>query len=108
MIIASLLYVVLMGLTGFSASAEMFTALQVISRGFMAAQNTLSTTMIVECLANEDRGWGVGVFGAVGILGSAVTLMLYGIVGHMDAAWRWMYATSGILFIPLFLSLIHI
>jgi MFS family permease len=78
-----------------------FTILQTIARGFMAAQTTLSTTMIVETFDATNRGWGIGSMSAISVLGGAVALILYGFLGSSLDGWRWMYGLSAVLLIPL-------
>lgn len=101
MVYSSALYVILTASSGLAMKAWVFTLLQTLARGFMATQNNMSTIMIVECLNADDRGWGVGTFSAMGILGSAFALVVFGFVGDLPSAWRYLYVFSGMLFLPL-------
>ena len=74
--------------TGLSYSVQSFTACQVLARGFMSAQNTLATTMLVETLDAKNRGWGVGFYSALSILGNATALLVFAFIGD-SRPWRY-------------------
>jgi len=101
MLASSVAFLLLSAGTGIAQDVYVFTTLQVIARGFIQAQTTLATTIIVEAFNAVDRGWGVGVYSAVAILGNASTLILYGFIGDIPGFWRWLYGSSLFILIPL-------
>lgn len=101
MLVSSTLYLLFVSMCGLSQGVAEFTAMQLLARGFMAAQNTFSTTLLIEGLNAEDRGWGIGTYGSTKFLGAATVLLIFGFVGDLPDAWRGLFLSSGIMFLPL-------
>jgi MFS family permease len=78
-------------LTAFSATKEMFTACQFLSRIFIIAELTLSNCTIVEEFDDDNRGWAIGMLGAISSTGLGLGLVMFGMVGGHSWGWRVMF-----------------
>jgi len=84
-------YTVLTGATAFAPTAEIFVALQFLTRIFAVAEVMLAYVVISEELDPEHRGWGVGALAALGALGNALALIAFGFVDVLPMGWRALY-----------------
>ncbi|MDH3687645.1 MAG: MFS transporter [Myxococcales bacterium] len=79
-------------LTAFSQNAEQYIALQFASRFFIAGEAMLAVVVLTEELQARDRGWGIGMLGALGALGHGGAALVFGFVDVLPYGWRAMYA----------------
>jgi MFS family permease len=84
-------YTALTAATAFAPSYEVFTALQLLSRMFMAAEYLLAIVVIVEEFDPGNRGFGIGALGVLAVLGRGVSVVLFGLVEEIPFGWRGLY-----------------
>lgn len=77
--------------TAFARTASEFVWAQMIARAFIGAEVMLGSVVIVEELAARDRGWGIGVLGALGALGHGAAAFAFAFVDVMPFGWRMLY-----------------
>jgi putative MFS transporter len=77
--------------TAFVETAEQFVWAQMAARAFIGAEVMLASVVIVEELAARDRGWGIGVLGALGALGHGGAAMAFAFVDVLPFGWRMLY-----------------
>jgi len=87
-------------LTAFVRSPVEFAALQFLARIFIAAEGMLAVVVVVEELEAGNRGWGLGVLGAMGALGHGVASLVFSVVNVLPFGWRALY---GLGVVPLLL-----
>ena len=78
-------------LTAFSRTAEEYIALQFLSRFFIAGEAMLAVVVLAEELRARDRGWGIGMLGALGALGHGAAALVFGFVDVLPFGWRALY-----------------
>jgi MFS family permease len=78
--------------TAFVRSVEEFMALQFLARVFIAAETMLAVVVIAEELHAGDRGFGIGLLGALGALGHGLAALVFGFVEVLPFGWRALYA----------------
>lgn len=86
--------------TAFARNASDFMMLQFMARAFVYAEVMLASVVIAEELGAHDRGWGLGMLGALGSLGHGFAAIAFGFVDDLPFGWRALY-TLGV--IPLLL-----
>jgi len=92
-----LLLVTILGFTLFTAltslaqTATQFMGLQFLARVFIAAEGILAVVVIAEVFDARNRGWGIGVVGAMGTLGHGVASIVFAAVNILPFGWRSMY-----------------
>lgn len=79
-------------LTAFARTAEEYIALQFASRFFIAGEAMLAVVVLTEELRARDRGWGIGMLGALGAFGHGAAALVFGFVDVLPFGWRAMYA----------------
>ncbi len=91
-------------LTALAPSATVFAAFQVLTRTFATTATVVSFVMVAEEFPAQHRGWGIGMLGAVGATGFALSAAAYSQVERLPYGWRSIYAFGGvaILLLPLF------
>jgi MFS family permease len=82
--------------TAFSQNAQQFVALQLFARMFIYAETMLAVVVLAEELEASNRGWGIGMLGALGALGHGLAAILFGFVEELPFGWRAMYAIGAI------------
>ena len=87
-------YTLMTAATALSPSYAWFVACQFGASGFLAAELLLSLIVIVEEFRPGHRGWGVGVAGALAVLGRGLALGLFGFVEDIPFGWRGLYAVG--------------
>ncbi|MCP5059603.1 MAG: MFS transporter [bacterium] len=87
-------------LTGFAQTPLQFVSLQFLLRVFAYAETALAVVVLTEELDSEDRGWGIGMLGALGSLGHGVAAIAFGFIEVVPFGWRGLYALG---IIPLLL-----
>jgi putative MFS transporter len=86
--------------TAFARDATDFMILQFAARAFVYAEVMLASVVIAEELGARDRGWGLGMLGALGSLGHGFAAIAFAFVDDLPFGWRALY-TLGV--IPLLL-----
>jgi len=93
-----LLLVTIIGLTlstlatAFVRTPAELVIVQCIGRLFMAAESMLAVVVIAEELAARDRGFGLGIMGALGSLGYGLAAGVLALVNLLPFGWRALYA----------------
>lgn len=77
--------------TALAPGAVSFMALQCLGRAFIAAENMLAIVVVAEELDARNRGWGVGMLGAMGALGFGLASVLFALVDWLPYGWRALY-----------------
>lgn len=78
-------------LAAFSTSAAVFVGLQMVGRTFMVTCTATAFVIVTEELAAENRGWGIGIIGAVGAFGVGLSALLFAAIEWLPYGWRAMY-----------------
>ena len=86
---------------GLSFDAIVFVGCQMFARMFMVTAAATAFVIISEELAASQRGWGIGILGAVGAFGVGLAAALFAAIEILPWGWRTMYAL-GILPVLLF------
>lgn len=77
--------------TAFAQNAQQYMILQLIARVFISAETLLAVVVLTEELAAKDRGWGIGLLGALGSLGHGLAAIVFGFVNDLPFGWRALY-----------------
>jgi len=77
--------------TAFAQTAEQFMMLQLIARIFITGETLLAVVVLTEELAARDRGWGIGILGALGSLGHGLAAIVFAFVDVLPFGWRALY-----------------
>lgn len=80
--------------TAFAQDAVQFMVLQFLARAFIYAETMLAVVVLTEELEAEERGWGIGMLGALGALGHGLAAILFGFVDVLPYGWRALYAVG--------------
>jgi len=80
--------------TAFARTAGEFMALQFMARVFIYGETMLAVVVLAEELRAKDRGWGIGMLGALGSLGHGLAAVVFGFVGVLPFGWRALYAAG--------------
>ena len=80
--------------TAFARDAAEFMVLQLLARTFVYAEVMLAPVVVAEELHARDRGWGIGMLGALGSLGHGVAAMVFAFVDDLPFGWRALYAVG--------------
>jgi putative MFS transporter len=91
-------YTLFTGLTAFSPNDWSFLVCQFFARAFGAAEMVLAMVVVAEEIDKEHRGWALGVFGALALMGGGLALMLFAFIDRLPMGWRAMYLVG---FVPL-------
>jgi MFS family permease len=91
-------------LTGFSQNAEQFVALQMFTRVFFVTGSAVAFVVITEEFPAGNRGWGIGMLGALGACGHGLAMLLYAFSEQLPYGWRMLYFVGlvPIFFFPMF------
>ncbi|MEO8604633.1 MAG: MFS transporter [bacterium] len=77
--------------TALAPNADAFIAAQVIARTCIAAETMLAIVVIIEEFDAGNRGWGIGMLGALGAFGYAVASLMFSLVNALPYGWRALY-----------------
>jgi putative MFS transporter len=80
--------------TAFAASSTQFMLIQLAARVFITAETFLAVVVLTEELTARDRGWGIGLLGALGSLGHGLAAAVFAFVDDMPFGWRSLYAVG--------------
>jgi MFS family permease len=91
--------------SAFAQSAIQFIIAQTFTRTFLVACTACAVVIIAEELPARNRGWGIGILGALGSLGFGLGALLYARVDLLPFGWRAMYLVGGVplLMMPMFI-----
>ncbi len=78
--------------TAFVRSTNEFIVLQFLARAFIAGETMLAVVVIAEELHARDRGFGIGLLGALVALGHGLAALIFGFVEILPFGWRALYA----------------
>jgi MFS family permease len=78
--------------TAFVQTPAQFAVAQVVARTFLYAETALAVVVLAEEMRAADRGWSIGVLGAVGALGHGVAAIAFAFVDVLPFGWRALYA----------------
>jgi putative MFS transporter len=79
-------------LTAFARTPVEFALLQCLGRGFLYAETAIAIVVITEELAAKDRGFGLGLLGALGATGYGLSAIALPLVDYAPFGWRFFYA----------------
>lgn len=79
-------------LAAFAPNAFVFVGLQMVGRMFMVTTAATSFVIVTEELGARNRGWGIGIIGAVGAFGVGLSALLFAAIDWLPYGWRAMYA----------------
>jgi MFS family permease len=82
--------------TGFALTPMQFVIAQTVARTFIVATIATAVVIIAEELPAEHRGWGIGMFGAIGAFGYGLGALLYAFVDVLPYGWRFLYVMGGL------------
>ena len=82
--------------TAFVQTAEQFAIVQFFTRACLYAETSLAVVVLAEELQAKDRGWGIGVLGALGALGHGVAALLFAFVEVLPFGWRALYVLGAL------------
>jgi MFS family permease len=82
--------------TAFVQTTPQFIAAQFLARMFIYAETMLAVVVLTEELGAGERGWGIGMLGALGALGHGLAAILFGFVEDLPFGWRALYAAGAI------------
>jgi MFS family permease len=77
--------------TAFVQNAWQFMLVQLVARVFMTTETILAVVVLAEELQAKDRGWGIGMLGALGSLGHGLAAGVFGFVEVLPFGWRALY-----------------
>jgi len=83
-------------LTAFVQTPGQFAAVQFLTRACLYAETSLAVVVLAEELSAHDRGWGLGVLGALGALGHGVAALVFAFVELLPFGWRALYALGAL------------
>ena len=83
-------------LTAFARSSVEFAALQLLGRGFLYAETAVAIVVVTEELAARDRGFGLGLLGALGAMGHGAASIALSFVEEIPYGWRALYAIGAL------------
>lgn len=104
--IASLLGLSLATLaSAFSPTVVVFAGLQMVARVSYITFSATAIVIISEEFPAKHRGWGMGIFGALGALGYGLSAILFIFIETLPGGWRALYLVGAVplLFLPIFL-----
>jgi putative MFS transporter len=82
--------------TAFTQTIEQFVVAQIAARTFMLIAAGIGIVMVAEELPAENRGWGIGMLGALGAFGHGVGALLFSMIEVLPYGWRTLYAVGAI------------
>ena len=77
--------------TALAAGPASFMVVQCVARAFIAAENMLAIVVIAEEFDARNRGWGIGILGAMGAFGYGVASLMFSLVDLLPFGWRALY-----------------
>lgn len=94
-------YTVTTFLTAFARTPFEFMICQLIGRGFLYAETAIAIVVVTEELSAKDRGFGLGLLGALGACGHGGAAIALSFVETIPYGWRALYALGAFPFLLL-------
>ncbi len=82
--------------TAFAQTPFDFMVYQFLGRGFLYAETAIAIVVVTEELAARDRGFGIGMVGALGTLGSGLAVFALAAEPGIPFGWRALYAVGAL------------
>jgi putative MFS transporter len=82
--------------TAFARTPTEFMALQFLARVFVYGETMLAVVVLAEELAARERGFGIGMLGALGALGHGLSALVFAFVDVLPHGWRALYALGAL------------
>ncbi len=82
--------------SAFAPSPYVFTAVQCLGRAFLYAETAVAIVVVTEELGARDRGYGLGLLGALGALGHGVAAIGLSVEPYLPWGWRALYALGAL------------
>lgn len=83
-------------LTAFARTPAEFALLQLLGRGFLYAETAIAVVVVAEELAAKERGFGIGLLGALGAMGHGAAAISLSFVDDIPYGWRAFYALGAL------------
>ncbi len=83
-------------LSGVAQDAAQFQFFQFFARLFLYSEPLLASVVLVEELKAKDRGFGIGLLGALGSLGHALGAILFSQIDVLPHGWRDLYIIGAV------------
>ena len=83
-------------LSGLARDAAEYQFFQFFARMFLYAEPLLAAVVLVEELKAKDRGFGIGMLGALGSLGHAAGAILFATIDWLPHGWRDLYIIGAV------------
>jgi len=90
--------------SGFAQTALQFVLAQTVTRTFLVASTACAIVIVAEEVPAKNRGWGIGILGAIGAFGFGLGAILFAFIDDLPFGWRSMYLVGGVplLLMPMF------
>jgi putative MFS transporter len=82
--------------TALAPTAQIFVLVQFIARACIAAETMLAIVVIAEEFDARNRGWGIGMLGALGAFGYGVASLIFSVVELLPFGWRALYGLGAV------------
>ena len=94
--------------SAFAQTALQFVLAQTVTRTFLVASTACAIVIVAEEVPAKNRGWGIGILGAVGAFGFGLGAILFAFIDDLPFGWRSMYLVGGVplLLMPMFRRLV--
>ncbi len=94
--------------SAFAQTALQFVLAQTVTRTFLVASTACAIVIVAEEVPARNRGWGIGILGAIGAFGFGLGAILFAFIDDLPFGWRSMYLVGGIplLLMPMFRRLV--
>lgn len=94
--------------SAFAQTALQFVLAQTMTRTFLVASTACAIVIVAEEVPAKNRGWGIGILGAVGAFGFGLGAILFAFIDDLPFGWRSMYLVGGVplLLMPMFRRLV--
>jgi putative MFS transporter len=87
-------YTIFTGLSAIAPSERSFIICQVLSRAFAGAEAAVALVIVVEEIDAANRGWTIGLMGALSSVGYGVAALVFSLVNVVPFGWRGLYALA--------------
>jgi MFS family permease len=94
--------------SAFAQTALQFVLAQTVTRTFLVASTACAIVIVAEEVPAKNRGWGIGILGAIGAFGFGLGAILFAFIDDLPFGWRSMYLVGGVplLLMPMFRRLV--
>jgi MFS family permease len=82
--------------TALAPNAQTFVLVQFIARACIAAETMLAIVVIAEEFDARNRGWGIGMLGALGAFGYGLASLIFSVVELLPFGWRALYGLGAL------------